>query len=409
MTDSPAEQSPSTPTPLWQKALLIVGGIAFAFLMVAVVLTLFPGLVGANDPIERTSAGTTIDVEFRYNDGDLFAWMPGRIRPVEDNAIIAAYTIAWDDEGFRIPAMQADHYPIIVFGDSFTEGPNVGMPWPDLLATELDVPVRNYGYRAYGPREIAITAQEVAAEDAQAPDWVIYAHFSGNDFAQANIPDDQLIDERSPVYLIPFLADPSRNRDDDTPLNPDAQYDFPMPVIIGGNFYEMAILDAYIWWQIAPETGFENNNSYRSIAESLDTVRATVGDETCRVLLFIPTKGQLYYRYIHDGVRQFMRQNAQRPAVQENGNLDLEPYTVSEADEPDFISQFNDQRDAMAQMAAEHGWHFIDLVPAFTEAVANGELLYYQYDTHWNQAGHDLAARTIAAEMRAIPGCGLDG
>jgi hypothetical protein len=49
---------------------------------------------------------------------------------------------------------------------------------------------------------------------------------------------------------------------------------------------------------------------------------------------------------------------------------------------------------------------FIDLLPAFEEAVARGDLLYYPYDTHWNQAGHNLAAQVIAEALRGEPGCG---
>ena len=41
------------------------------------------------------------------------------------------------------------------------------------------------------------------------------------------------------------------------------------------------------------------------------------------------------------------------------------------------------------------------------ETNAAGELVYYPYDSHWNQAGHNLAAQTIADAMRNIPGCPL--
>jgi len=47
------------------------------------------------------------------------------------------------------------------------------------------------------------------------------------------------------------------------------------------------------------------------------------------------------------------------------------------------------------------------LLPVFQQHVDAGELLYYPYDTHWNQDGQDLAAQTIAAALQNIEGCPL--
>ena len=101
---------------------------------------------------------------------------------------------------------------------------------------------------------------------------------------------------------------------------------------------------------------------------------------------------------------------AQRPTPLENGILVLQPDARSKdsrEDDADLIAHLSDQRDAMATLAAEKGWIFVDLLEPFREQVALGELLYYQYDTHWNQAGHDLAAALIVEAMRQHPECPL--
>ena len=48
-------------------------------------------------------------------------------------------------------------------------------------------------------------------------------------------------------------------------------------------------------------------------------------------------------------------------------------------------------------IAARYGIDFLDLYPAFEEE-AQRRPLYYR-DSHWNPAGHDLAARQIAARL----------
>ena len=51
----------------------------------------------------------------------------------------------------------------------------------------------------------------------------------------------------------------------------------------------------------------------------------------------------------------------------------------------------------LGAIAARYGIDFLDLYPAFEEE-ARSQPLYYR-DSHWNPAGHDLAARQIAARL----------
>jgi hypothetical protein len=43
--------------------------------------------------------------------------------------------------------------------------------------------------------------------------------------------------------------------------------------------------------------------------------------------------------------------------------------------------------------------HVIDLLPALTEAAANGNDVYYRRNPHWNRKGHMLAAQIIASDL----------
>src|SRR3990172_945541 len=219
-------------TPLWAKALLMLGGVGAALVLTLIVLTLFPNLLpDALKPLryDRAEASTTLEVQFRVGDGDTFAWMPGSVRPPEDNAVLAAFTLAWDADGWRVPHMLAEHYPIVAFGDSFTEGANVAAPWPDRLAEVLDVPVRNYGYRGYGPLESALAAEHFAGHDRRT--WLLYGFFSGNDLWEAN--RSAMNASRSPLDVLPWLIHEAADNAAPPPPTPeDGHYDFPMPVII---------------------------------------------------------------------------------------------------------------------------------------------------------------------------------
>lgn len=403
MTDSSQQTEKSTP--LWQKIALIVSGTAFAIVLMLLMLMLFPNLL-SDDPLARDEAGTSLDVTFRMSDGDNFFHQQGRIRPPEEDIILGQYTLSWDENGFRVPAMQSEHYPIIAFGDSFTEGTTVAIPWPDALATILDLPVRNYGYRGYGPNEIAVTAEEFSGDDEHT--WILYAHFSGNDLANANRSSlRQDLVQRDPLNRIQWLANQAQGiTGSNIIISEDGQYDYPMPLIIGGGYYEIVLLEDLLWWQIAPEEGFLDNVSMNVVEESLDIVANSVSENTCRALIFIPTKEQIYYPYIHDDVRQWIRGIARITVIQEDGEIGLIDKPMTEEDEAQFISRLGEQRDAMRQVAEKQGWMFIDLLEPFQQAayergLAGEELLYYQYDTHWSASGHQLAAEIIADFMQS--------
>lgn len=395
--------TPTTSTPLWQRFVLIIGGTAFAIVMVLLLLYLFPNIVG-NDPLARGEANSSLDVEFWLTDGDYFFLQPGRIRPPENNELLASYTLVWDDDGFRVPTMQADSYPIVAFGDSFTEGTTVALPWTDVLASDLNIPVQNFGYRGYGPLEITTIAQNYMGDDERS--WVLYAHFSGNDLADANRGIDDVLMNRDPFDQVAWLT---RNVVAGTRAqvveSPDGQYDYPMPMIIGGSYYEIAFLEDLLWWQVAPDEGFLDTRTFDMVGDALNAVAEEAPVEACRAVIFVPSKEQIYYPYIHEDVRQWIRGVARETQVTSNGTVILVDNPLNEADEATFIEHLGDQRDALQQVAEAEGWMFIDLLEPFQQAayergLAGEELLYYQYDGHWTQSGHQLASDVIAAFMR---------
>lgn len=386
------------------KLLLIILGCLSSLVIATAVLMLFPkAIFGTTSYYERRFASQSLEVVFRSSDGDLFAALPGSIRPPREDLILQNFTLSWDSDGFRQPATSAPAYPIAVFGDSFTEGFNVPAPYSDRLAHLLNVPVRNFGYRAYGPVEVAQAAREFAAAEPRT--WLLYGYFSGNDLGDAVRPPK--LDTTSPVALWRALFDRLNPPvTDPYKLPPKDQYDFPMPVIIGGSYYELAFLWYYWWWQLAPAEGFATSSNFATFATALDAVDADLPAETCKALVFIPTKEQLYYRYIYQTERQWIRSAGHKLVLAEENMIRMIPQVILEEEEADFIAALYGQYHAVKTLIeSKPGWRFIDLLPAFEAAAADGQLLYYPYDSHWNQAGHDLAAQVIAAAMQAAADC----
>ena len=55
---------------------------------------------------------------------------------------------------------------------------------------------------------------------------------------------------------------------------------------------------------------------------------------------------------------------------------------------------------AITVLANESRVDFITLTPVFNQAAAEGKMLYYPLDTHWNAEGREIAARFVAAALK---------
>lgn len=378
---------------------LLVSLISFACALMGLTgaLMLLPEqLIGPTRWATRTTGNQTMHVTWRPSNGDVYAALPGQVRPPTDDSPYVSFDIAWDEHGFRKEAIAQETHPVAIFGDSFTEGFNVKYPFSDRLAELIGVGVKNYGYRAYGPVEVAeVAAQYIGAEPRE---WVIWGYFSGNDLGDAL--RSTRIDTSNPLAVwTAFLAKARPPQPTPTPTRGDdglPRYNMPVPVIIGANYYEMAFVSYYGWWQQTPRDARHSRNVAQVIA-TLDAVTAATAPETCRALVFIPPKELIYTRYIYPSERVFINAANQRTVLAEGGTLTFTPAPVAEADEAEYFASLYSHRDLLRGIMEDRaGWRFVDLTPAFERAAAEGILLYYPYDTHWTQAGHDLAAKVIA-------------
>ncbi|NJL92514.1 MAG: hypothetical protein HC915_01720 [Anaerolineae bacterium] len=192
---------------------LVAVGVGFAFAMVQATLALFPDLTGETNLLNIRPGGERYI--FRTYDGDTFHHQPGAVRPPAENIVLEDHLRYYDDDGFREPAMRADHYPVIALGDSYTEGGEV--PWVDVLAEELDTPVRNLGWRGYGPLEMAAVMEQYGQGDHE---WVLIGFFEGNDLGNVYTSTQRLQAEGQ--------LDTSRNRNwggDAEPFRPATSAD----------------------------------------------------------------------------------------------------------------------------------------------------------------------------------------
>lgn len=364
----------------WLLNLLLIGvGVGAAFALLLIFFALFPQY--------RPGA-----VTFTVRMGDIFFNHPEWVvKPEDPDEVLSIHTLRWDQDGFRIPAWTASRYPIVALGDSFTEAANAAKPWPDVLAATINQPVRNLAFRGYGPVEAAEMLRLYGVNEN--PETVIYGFFEGNDLSNAVTSQGKPVE--LPSQIEEFRIIPT---DFDSIEVKDPRY--PMQVNLAGELQPIAFFEWYVWnLNIEPEA-LENSQNLAFTVESLRAMRA-LAPESCLVMAYLPSKPHVYVPYLTPESQVKLMQQAHRNLAEAGEALRTESATDITFEE--LSANLGNIRDVIRERAEQEGFVFFDLTPILQEAAARGEMVYYVYDTHLNQRGHDLVGEAVAQFLQTDP------
>jgi hypothetical protein len=344
---------------------------------------------------------------FTEYDGDTFRHQPGQVRPPAENRVLEDLYRQNDANGFRAPALTADFYPIIAIGDSFTDGGQV--PWVDVLASTLNMPVQNLGWSGFGPLEYAeVMRQFGIAPAGQARQWVLIAFFEGNDLSNTQTAYQRMQESNGILTLnlqhgTVASADPAQ-RDYGIVRREDDNYLYPLDHFINGVHYPLAYISDYIWWLNGSAETYRQSRNVELLRSALQDIREAAG-AACVGLVYVPDKSHIYFSYADpQGNRRWVLENALTLQLDPDGWLsfgDLHPVAYDA-----LMENIDHQRNVIQEVADELGIHFIDLVPPLQTAVTNGDPTYYAYDSHWSVRGHQVAGEAVAEYLQTVPTCG---
>jgi hypothetical protein len=361
---------------------LSLGGIACSGILILIFFAAFP----------QYRPGYTV---FTVSMGDIFFHRPDLVRaPQNANDILASYWIGWDENGFRLSEAQAEQYAILALGDSFTEAPNAARPWTDVLAAESNVPVRNLAYRAFGPVEQLEVVQRFGAEIQ--PEIVIIGYFEGNDLSNA------ITSQEKPVDMPWMVSDNQRQLiKTDTTTTSTGNERYPMLVSINGIDRDIAFFEPYAWILNASRGSFERSQNMQITIDSYRQMQEVL-PEACFIVAYFPGAPHIYLPYLKEEYQPIFMQEAEEYQAVETGSP-LERSFIPNAPFETLLERLPNQRDAIQRQIEGANLIFFDLTPILEEAAAQGQMLYYTYDTHWNQAGHDVVGKAIAEFLATNP------
>lgn len=376
--------------------LMMVFGLSCGVILILALIQVFPQLEPGGQRFV-----------FTEYDGDTFRHQPGIVRPPAENRVLEDRIHFDDVDRFRRPVWVADEYPIIAIGDSFTDGGQVA--WTDTLAALLDTPVRNLGWSGYGPLEYVEIMQQYGSGGGDHR-WVLVTFFEGNDLSNIRTTtlqaqqNDGMVEinltrvTAPPVQEIRQLSDYSG----EIQLNDDDDYLYPLRHLRpDGSTFDMAYISDYLWWLNGDAETYRASQNIQRLEQALATIKAAAGD-ACVALVYAPTKEHIYFQYAEpQGNRIYVLQNSLELLLDSDGWLGftgLQPVEYQA-----LTARLANMRDVVQETGERAGLQFIDLLPAFRQVAASGELAYYPYDSHWSQRGHSTTAEAIADYIRANP------
>lgn len=309
------------------------------------------------------------------------------------------YRSVTDEDGFRnnSPINVSD---IVVLGDSFAE---VGHDEYDTFSKRLEVisgyKTKNLGLGWYGPFQYLLVFERYGLK--QEPKYAVFCFFEGNDIGDIheylkwkeggdywhfNLARKHFF-QRFAVALGDLVS--LNPRDQTTALteqkcirdcpNKKATDVHPDLVVleIRGNTRKTVFF--YKSEPRSPDVLLQTIE-YNALKEILQQFKAVSSlNRVIPIVVFIPSTVHIYAQYsvLSSGARWMKIRDAQ-------------------------ISSKTNTETAVMRLLEQVGIRTISLTSSFEEAANKGRFLYYDFDTHWNSEGREIAASYVAAKLAAF-------
>ncbi len=322
-----------------------------------------------------------VDFEVSAHSGDLYSLT---CLSDSDAPVFEPYRVSYtrDAHGFRnAEPWKPEDLDLVILGDSFTAAESIREPyWQGLSDSMLVLGLPGSG---------TLEQQNLFAAYAlpRQPEMVILAYFAGNDLRDNQDYEemrsagqtfaDRAHQRANPLeysvlfHLLMFLRSQALSEDCHYPQI--AETNPPSPIAFYDDFLPLLALDKATLQ--ASEMFRLTYDSISEMAKALDTRGAKL------VLLYIPQKAELYWRYLSVESKNTIVSALPKEELS---------ITVKLID-----ANLRVQRDLMREVSAQLGLDFIDLTSALAEAISQGQSPYFFADTHWNQDGHNIARKTL--------------
>jgi hypothetical protein len=355
---------------------------------------------------------------------DLYSLSQGSLQQIgsTEDSVLARIHFITDENGYPNSSPLHDQYDIVTTGDSFSGAGWVSTPWPRMLEELSKKTVLNLSIPMYGPQSEVEAVRKFGFP--RRPKWVIVGYFEGNDLTDALAYDEiqksgygweeyslkhgglvsTLVSIQTLrfgfsdilgklyVHINPQLADVEQRPSDKHII-----------FIVGNKKIPLAFNTNYLSILTSSHEDIQASANYKLTIQTFLKLKQEFQEEGAQlIIIFIPSKEHIYLPLINDDalIKNLL---SDIPAYALNKDGSLYENVRMEATMQLVRKHNNDQRDVISEFAKANKISFLDLTEVFQNKAKEGDDLYYEMDTHWNQNGQNLAAETIYKFMFVIP------
>lgn len=321
------------------------------------------------------------------------------------------YKFQTDEKGFpNDEYKERDRYDIVIAGDSFTIR-TAPKTWIESLGDLTGQSILTLGAPSWGPLNETEAIKQYGLD--KQPKWVVLMYFEGNDlfnteqylerqasgmsWKEYDFSHSTLGDQLITPHLLEYALKKVLPSTEPPPL----EYRYPVTASTEAGLIPMVLKDFHLLPMSADYDTMAKSDEFAAIKHSLVGMKQQVEAQGGRFLLvYVPSKEHVYWSRIWDptDVNHILERSVTvKLSDGDHGHFEWDPKYLSY---DTFNANHNAQERLLTDFAQNNGIEFLNLTPTFWEqGIKRGEL--YQYaDPHWNQAGNDLAAQTIAAYIK---------
>jgi hypothetical protein len=303
-----------------------------------------------------------------------------------------------------------DQYDVVIAGDSFTLR-SAPKTWIELLREQMGASLLTFGAPSWGPLNEVEAIKQYGLD--KHPKWVLVMYFEGNDLygtgqylerQPTGLSWKEFDFRNAPVtqqlvmpYMIQYVFKQMRGN-----AKSSAQrYRYPVTASTKAGNVPMVLKDLHLLPMSADYETLAHSEEFLAAQAKLIEIKQLCEAQGARFLLvYIPSKEHVYWSRIWDpvDVNNILERTVMvKLSEGDHGHLVYEPqylgYDV-------FNKNHNAQELLFDDMTRANHIEFLNLTPTLWQAgIEHGELYNYA-DPHWNQAGNQWVADTIAEYLK---------
>ncbi|MEW5868013.1 MAG: hypothetical protein AB1894_01965 [Chloroflexota bacterium] len=373
--------------------LALFAGLALGLVLLETSLHLNPRLLlrgmAVPAPVYTPVQEQIYDVH--YSDGDIFFWQPELVQPIPltEDRLEGTVHFQTDEFGFPNQAPLPPQVDIIVLGRSHSLGAQASQPWTHQLMKSSGLSLLNLSQTGAGTSLKRDYLKKFGLP--RQPRWAVVGILPALDIIGYS---------PNPNWLVPNLAYPViqhiyRRFNNGSPKQAIAKPIYPLQIDIPGQTVELTFYTNYLSTLTIEPSEMRDSQQWASASQELvDLIQLARKNKVCVILLYVPTKPDIYFPLAEDASQLELVLDTLAP-----WRLDSTHTLVQDPSFTTSIRQMQSNagaaRGLLIEFARQQGVLLADPSQALTQAALQGDAPYMLYDTHWSVTGHRIVAQTI--------------